>query len=101
MDKTISLGGLPKKGMALLDSHAAPASSWSDTPERRGEVRNGLQDVLLKAGGNRERVPTAILREAGGIATSKSRVQTVGTNSDLVASQYCNPIFLTLRRNTI
>jgi hypothetical protein len=41
-----------EKGMALLNSHAAPASSWSDTPERRGEVRSGLQDVLLKAGGS-------------------------------------------------
>jgi hypothetical protein len=37
---------LAEKGLALLDSHAAPASSWSDTEERRGEVRSGLQDVL-------------------------------------------------------
>jgi dienelactone hydrolase len=37
-----------EKGMALLDSHAAQASSWSDTEERRGEVRSGLQDVLQK-----------------------------------------------------
>jgi formylglycine-generating enzyme required for sulfatase activity/alpha/beta superfamily hydrolase len=37
-----------EKGLALLDSHAAPASSWSDTEERRGEVRSGLQDVLKK-----------------------------------------------------
>jgi formylglycine-generating enzyme required for sulfatase activity/dienelactone hydrolase len=39
---------LAEKGMALLNSHAAPASSWSDTEERRGEVRSGLQDVLQK-----------------------------------------------------
>jgi Flp pilus assembly protein TadD len=39
---------LAEKGMALLDFHAAPASSWSDTEERRGEVRSGLQDVLKK-----------------------------------------------------
>lgn len=39
---------LAEKGLALLDSHAAPASSWSDTPERRGEIRSGLQDVLKK-----------------------------------------------------
>jgi tetratricopeptide (TPR) repeat protein len=39
---------LAEKGLALLDSHAAPASSWSDTEERRGEVRSGLQDVLKK-----------------------------------------------------
>src|SRR4029077_2026579 len=41
---------LAEKGLALLDSHAAPASSWSDTQERRGEVRSGLQDVLKKLG---------------------------------------------------
>jgi uncharacterized damage-inducible protein DinB len=32
----------------MLDSHAAPASSWSDTVERRGEIRSGAQDVLKK-----------------------------------------------------
>ncbi len=37
---------LAEKGMALLDSHSAPASSWSDTEQRRSEVRSGLQDVL-------------------------------------------------------
>jgi len=41
---------LAEKGLALLDSHAAPASSWSDTEERRDEVRSGLQDVLKKLG---------------------------------------------------
>lgn len=35
-----------EKGMALLDSHAAPLSTWSDTDQRRAEVRSGLQDVL-------------------------------------------------------
>jgi tetratricopeptide (TPR) repeat protein len=39
---------LAEKGLALLDSHAAPASSWSDTEQRRGEIRSGLQDVLQK-----------------------------------------------------
>jgi dienelactone hydrolase/uncharacterized damage-inducible protein DinB len=39
---------LAEKGLALLDSHALPASSWSDTEERRGEVRSSLQDVLKK-----------------------------------------------------
>jgi lysophospholipase L1-like esterase/dienelactone hydrolase len=38
-----------ERGLALLDSHTAPASSWSDTEERRGVVRNGLQDVLHSA----------------------------------------------------
>jgi hypothetical protein len=38
--------------LALLDSHAAPASPWSDTEQRRGEIRNGTQDILkaLNAG---------------------------------------------------
>jgi hypothetical protein len=37
-----------EKALALLDSHAAPASSWSDTEQRRGEIRSGLRDVLKK-----------------------------------------------------
>jgi hypothetical protein len=37
-----------EKALALLDSHAAPASSWSDTEPRRGEIRSGLPDVLKK-----------------------------------------------------
>jgi dienelactone hydrolase len=41
-----------EKALAMLDSHAAPASSWSDTEQRRGEIRSGVQDVLknLSAG---------------------------------------------------
>jgi dienelactone hydrolase len=37
-----------EKALAMLDSHAAPASSWSDTEQRRAEIRSGLQDVLKK-----------------------------------------------------
>ena len=37
-----------EKALAMLDSHAAPTSSWSDTEQRRGEIRSGLQDVLKK-----------------------------------------------------
>src|SRR5204862_8117259 len=37
-----------EKALALLDSHAAPLSSWSDTDERRGEIRDGLQKTLKK-----------------------------------------------------
>ncbi len=29
--------------MKLLDSHAAPASSWTDTEPYRGKIRNGMQ----------------------------------------------------------
>src|SRR5207302_1055333 len=37
-----------EKALALLDSHAGPLSSWSDTDERRGEIRAGLQKTLKK-----------------------------------------------------
>jgi dienelactone hydrolase len=37
-----------QKALALLDSHAAPASSWSDTPQRRSEIRKDIEDVLKK-----------------------------------------------------
>jgi len=37
-----------EKALALLDSHAAPASSWSDTEPRRGEIRRSLQGLLKK-----------------------------------------------------
>src|SRR5437016_1072579 len=37
-----------EKALALLDSHAAPLSSWSDTEERRGEIRRGVQKTLKK-----------------------------------------------------
>jgi len=43
-----------EKALALLDSHNAPLSSWSDTAERRTEIRQGIQDTLKKlAAGSR------------------------------------------------
>jgi hypothetical protein len=39
-----------KKALAMLDSHKAPLSSWSDTKERRGEVRRDVQKILNKFG---------------------------------------------------
>jgi len=41
-----------EKALALLDSHAAPLSSWSDTEQRRGEIRNGVQQTLKKLSAN-------------------------------------------------
>lgn len=35
-----------QKALALLDSHAAPASSWSDTEQRRGEIRGDAEKIL-------------------------------------------------------
>ena len=40
-----------RETLALLDSRKAPASSWSDTEERRGEIRVGAQQVLKTLGG--------------------------------------------------
>src|SRR6266567_3245464 len=37
-----------EKALALLDSHAGPVSSWSDTEPRRGEIRRGVQKTLKK-----------------------------------------------------
>jgi tetratricopeptide (TPR) repeat protein len=43
-----------EKALALLDSHTAPLSSWSDTAERRAEIRQGIHDTLKKlATGNK------------------------------------------------
>jgi len=39
-----------EEALALLDSHTAPLSSWSDTEQRRGEIRRGIQDTLRKIG---------------------------------------------------
>jgi pimeloyl-ACP methyl ester carboxylesterase len=38
-----------EKAITLLESHHAPAASWSDTPQRRSEIRHGLEDTLKKA----------------------------------------------------
>jgi tetratricopeptide (TPR) repeat protein len=37
-----------EKALAMIDSHKAPLSSWSDTEQRRGEIRDGVEDVLKK-----------------------------------------------------
>jgi pimeloyl-ACP methyl ester carboxylesterase len=38
-----------EKALTLLDSHKAPLSSWSDTEERRGEVRRAIESTLTQA----------------------------------------------------
>ena len=35
-----------EKALAMLDAHQAPLSSWSDTEQRRGEIRKEIQRVL-------------------------------------------------------
>ena len=37
-----------EKALAMIDSHAAPLSSWSDTEQRRAEIRSGIEDLLKK-----------------------------------------------------
>jgi tetratricopeptide (TPR) repeat protein len=39
-----------EKALAMVDSHKAPLSSWSDTEQRRREVRHDAEDVLKKLG---------------------------------------------------
>ena len=39
-----------EKALAMIDSHKAPVSSWSDTQQRRAEIRSGVQDVIKKLG---------------------------------------------------
>ena len=39
-----------EEALGLLDSHNAPLSSWSDTEQRRAEIRRGIQDTLKKTG---------------------------------------------------
>jgi dienelactone hydrolase len=43
-----------EKALALLDSHASPASSWSDTEERRGRIRRGVEQTLARAKGAKQ-----------------------------------------------
>jgi len=42
-----------QNALALLDVHDAPASSWSNTEQRRSEIRKGVEDVLKKLNGSR------------------------------------------------
>ena len=37
-----------EKALAMLDSHTAALSSWSDTEQRRGEIRRSAQQTLKK-----------------------------------------------------
>jgi tetratricopeptide (TPR) repeat protein len=37
-----------EKTLAMLDSHTSPASSWSDTEPRRGEIRRSAERILKK-----------------------------------------------------
>jgi len=36
------------KAMTLLNSHSAPASSWSDTEPRRGRIRHSIEQIFKK-----------------------------------------------------
>jgi len=38
-----------EKALTLLDSHKAPLSSWSDTEERREEIRRAIESTLPRA----------------------------------------------------
>ncbi|HVH87352.1 MAG TPA: tetratricopeptide repeat protein, partial [Terriglobales bacterium] len=38
-----------EKALAMIDSHRAPLSSWSDTEQRRGEIRHSAEQTLAQA----------------------------------------------------
>lgn len=52
-----------EKALAMIDSHAAPLSSWSDTEQRRAEIRSSVEDLLKKLDAT---VPTALARPPDG-----------------------------------
>ncbi len=37
-----------ERALAMVDSHAAPLSSWSDTEQRRAEIRQSIRELLDK-----------------------------------------------------
>ena len=37
-----------EKALAMIDSHGAPLSSWSDSEPPRAEIRSAGEDVLKK-----------------------------------------------------
>jgi hypothetical protein len=39
-----------EKSIEMLDSHKAPASTWTDTDEYRGEIRKSAEKILKQAG---------------------------------------------------
>jgi tetratricopeptide (TPR) repeat protein len=43
-----------QRALSLLDSHEAPLSSWSDTEERRAEVRRSIESTLTRAQGAKD-----------------------------------------------
>jgi hypothetical protein len=38
-----------EKALAMIDSHKAPLSSWSDTAQRRAEIRRSAEQTLEQA----------------------------------------------------
>jgi len=44
-----------EKTLALLDSHASRASSWSDTEERRGAIRRSAESTLARANDKKQK----------------------------------------------
>jgi dienelactone hydrolase len=43
-----------RHALSLLDSHQAPLSSWSDSEERRAEVRRSIESTLTRAQGAKD-----------------------------------------------
>lgn len=56
-----------EKALAMLESHAAALSSWSDSEQRRAEIRSNLEDLLKKVNATSvttaERAPGSVFRD--------------------------------------
>jgi formylglycine-generating enzyme required for sulfatase activity/dienelactone hydrolase len=58
-----------EKALTMIDSHKAPLSSWSDTEQRRREIRSSAERVLKSAGAagstSSVRAPGSTFRDCG------------------------------------
>ncbi len=45
VDRRSWRGNTRKRRWPMIDSHLAPLSSWPDTEQRRGEIRNAVQQT--------------------------------------------------------
>ncbi|HEV3076845.1 MAG TPA: hypothetical protein VHB47_20655 [Thermoanaerobaculia bacterium] len=57
------------KALTMIDSHAAPLSSWADTEQRRAEIRSGVEDLRTKLNApavtTSGRAPGSVFRDCG------------------------------------
>jgi formylglycine-generating enzyme required for sulfatase activity/pimeloyl-ACP methyl ester carboxylesterase len=63
--------------LALLDAHKTPASSWSDTEPRRGEIRKTAEEVLQRLNAFRDcpECPEMVIVPAGKLMMGSSEAE--------------------------